>query len=236
MFESPFGAEFSFVALSEAAMDPSYALLPPEAELVSERAIEKRRAEFTLGRAAAAQALQKLGFNPTPPVLRGSGREPVWPKGVIGSMTHSEGWAIAVVARYDSARSIGIDLQLLGKERRSDISRYVCTASEADWLAAQSETDRVRLSMALFSAKESVYKAFYPLAQKYLAFKEVELTSVESGARFNGILLVDLNNEFPAGYRFAVDCKYLEPKTPKERTGVFTYVVIPAPIGESSLN
>jgi 4'-phosphopantetheinyl transferase EntD len=236
MFESPFGPEFTFVALSKAAMDPSYALLPREAELVSDRAAEKRRAEFTLGRAAAAQALQKLGFNPAPPVLRGSGREPVWPKGVIGSITHSEGWAIAVVARKDSARSVGIDLQLLGKERRSDISRYVCTTREAEWLAAQNETVRARLSTALFSAKESVYKAFYPLVQKYLAFKEVELTSVDDGARFGGILLVDLNNDFPAGYRFTVDCKYLEPKTVTERAGVFTYVVIPTPARESSLN
>lgn len=64
---------------------PASALLEAERALVA-RAVPKRRDEYAAGRNCARAALARLGVHDFA-LLAGSAREPIWPEGVIGSMT-----------------------------------------------------------------------------------------------------------------------------------------------------
>ncbi|HEY7101617.1 MAG TPA: 4'-phosphopantetheinyl transferase, partial [Mycobacteriales bacterium] len=88
---------------------PGEALLPEEEVLVA-RAVGKRRAEFTTVRTCARIALGRLGLPPAP-LLSGPKREPLWPDGVVGSITHCDGYRAVAVARADQLATIGIDAE-----------------------------------------------------------------------------------------------------------------------------
>jgi len=72
------------------------------------RAVPKRVAEFATGRACARRALAELGV--TGFALRvGADREPLWPEGLTGSITHTSGFCGVVVAEKTAALSLGVD-------------------------------------------------------------------------------------------------------------------------------
>ena len=173
----------------------SSALLPEEASLLSGKAVQKRRTEFALGRAAAREALAGLGFPEPLPVLRGAGREPRWPEGVVGSITHCGELAIAVAAKQEGVKSIGIDLEDV-ERITEEIVDVVANAAERRWVFG-GEDSKTRLAM-LFSAKESVYKTIYPLEHRFFDFHAVELSWLPGPARFAGRI---------EGYSLEVGCQ-----------------------------
>ena len=87
----------------------SLAPLPEEEPLIA-RSVAKRRNEFVTVRYCARQALGDLGLPPVP-ILKGDKGEPCWPDGVVGSLTHCEGFRGAVVGRRAEVRSVGIDAE-----------------------------------------------------------------------------------------------------------------------------
>jgi 4'-phosphopantetheinyl transferase EntD len=92
------------VASSEAFDDaPDAVLIPAEVAVIS-RAVEKRRREFQTVRHCARRALDELGLPPAaiPP---GGHREPLWPPGVVGSLTHCTGYRAAAVAHQRDVHS-----------------------------------------------------------------------------------------------------------------------------------
>jgi 4'-phosphopantetheinyl transferase EntD len=71
-------------------------------------ALPGRRAEFVTGRVLARQALAGLGIRGgSIPVARSGA--PVWPAGVVGSITHCVGLRACAVGRRDAHAGIGID-------------------------------------------------------------------------------------------------------------------------------
>lgn len=82
--------------------------LSPEEELSLGRVVQNRKREFATGRACAHRANRAMGLTPSP-ILVGAGREPIWPSGVTGSITHCRGLCAAAVASSDEVRSIGLD-------------------------------------------------------------------------------------------------------------------------------
>jgi len=170
----------------ETFTDETDALLFPAEEAVVGRAVEKRRREFTTGRVCARRALGRLGVEPAP-LLPGPKREPLWPAGVVGSITHCDGYRAAVVAWARHLASIGIDAEPNGPTPDGVLER-ISLPSERDWLAAAAARDPgVSWDRLLFCAKESVYKAWFPLAGAWLGFEDAEVTltnteSAEGGA------------------------------------------------------
>ncbi|MGH3547875.1 MAG: 4'-phosphopantetheinyl transferase family protein [Pseudonocardiaceae bacterium] len=163
------------VASAEAFCDPPDAVLyPGEAELIT-RAVDKRRREFRTARHCARQALRQLGLPPAP-VLRGERGEPQWPAGVVGSLTHCAGYRAAAVAHSCDFRALGIDaephqplpagvLQIIALEREQAGLSELATADDATcW-------DRI-----LFCAKETLYKAWFPLTRCWLGFEDAAVT------------------------------------------------------------
>jgi 4'-phosphopantetheinyl transferase EntD len=156
------------VVTAEALDDSQDAVLLPEEEPVVAHAVEKRRREFATTRACARRALAALGLPPQP-LLSGPRREPLWPEGIVGSLTHCAGYRAAAVARRSDFASLGIDAEPHDSLPEGVLS-HAALPVERDTLGrlpAGVCWDRV-----LFSAKESIYKAWYPLAGDWLGFED----------------------------------------------------------------
>ena len=169
---------------------PGIAPLPEEEPLIA-RSVAKRRNEFSTVRLCARQALGGLGVAPVP-ILKGDKGEPCWPDGVVGSLTHCEGFRGAAVARRGDVRSIGIDAEphdVLPKGVLEAIS-LPDERSELAVLPADLHWDRI-----LFCAKEATYKAWFPLTHRWLGFEDAHITFDVDGSgqtgRFLSKVLVD---------------------------------------------
>jgi 4'-phosphopantetheinyl transferase EntD len=150
-------------------------------------AVESRVKEFTTARSCARRALSKLGL-PETPILRGPNREPLWPSGVVGSITHCEGFRAAVVGKGSDLLTVGIDAEI-HEELPAEVFPHVCIEPELVWLA--NAPKGVHWDRVLFSVKESVYKAWFPLTQRWLGFDDVAVTLRPADGTFHARLLVD---------------------------------------------
>jgi 4'-phosphopantetheinyl transferase EntD len=171
---SPFERDVSFsvkVAGDEMGFKPH----PDELSCLSPQAVKHRQQEFCLGRAAAHEALNSLLGQSIQPILKGSRGEPLWPEGIVGAITHSQGIAVAAVSHAKLSMGLGIDIERINRRVSRGISRHICLPAEEDWIRAQESEAAVRLIM-LFSAKESIFKACYPLEKVFLNYRDAELS------------------------------------------------------------
>ncbi|WP_214102646.1 4'-phosphopantetheinyl transferase family protein [Acrocarpospora catenulata] len=170
----------AWVASAETFHDPPEAVLFPEEEAYIARAVDKRRREFTSARHCARRALAELGLPPAP-IVPGERGAPAWPTGVVGAMTHCDGYRAAAVSL--TAAGVGIDA-----EPNAPLPEGVLDAIALDRervpLAGPVHWDRL-----LFSAKESVYKVWFPRARRWLGFEEAEIT-LDPGGTFTARILV----------------------------------------------
>lgn len=142
--------------------------------------VAKRRREFTTARACARRALAPLGQERTPmvPGLKGA---PTWPVGVVGSMTHTDTYAAAVVARHDDVAAIGIDAEPHAA-LPDGVREVIATRDELAQLAGLARAQPgVAWDRLLFSAKESVYKAWFPHWRRWLEFTDVRVALSADG-------------------------------------------------------
>ena len=146
----------------------------------AERMVAGRRGEFAAGRRSARVALASLGIAPMP-ILRSPRRAPVWPAGIVGSITHGTGMAAAAVARESDILGLGIDMEMVA--RFSDaIATRICTDDEFDRLPAMQSADRLVRIALTFSAKECVHKLWAPRMGGTLPFTAVEVMAAEAPA------------------------------------------------------
>ncbi len=151
----------------------SAALLPEEEASLSPRAVAKRRREFAAGRACARAALARLGIRDFP--LRSeSDRAPLWPAGIVGSLSHCGDFCGVAVARRGSIAGLGLDVER-ARPLQERVARMIGTPAERDRLAALPDLPQGLWDMVTFCAKESTYKCFYPLARLFLDFHDVEI-------------------------------------------------------------
>ncbi|MFE7812289.1 4'-phosphopantetheinyl transferase [Streptomyces sp. NPDC057433] len=148
--------------------------LHPEEAAVVARAVDKRRREFTAVRSCARRAMRKLGVPPHP-VLPGERGAPGWPDGLAGSMTHCAGYCAAALVRTGDLASVGVDAEVHGPLPEGVLSS-VSLPGEAERVARLTrERPGVHWDRLLFSAKEAVYKAWFPLTGKWLDFMEADI-------------------------------------------------------------
>ncbi|MFF1720293.1 4'-phosphopantetheinyl transferase family protein [Streptomyces sviceus] len=167
------------------------ALYPEEAALVA-HAVPKRRREFAAVRACARRAMEKLGVPPQP-VLSGERGAPRWPAGLIGSMTHCDGYCAAALVRSADLASLGIDAEPHGPLPKG-VLESVSLPGERVRLRELARTyPDVHWDRLLFSAKESVYKAWFPLTRTWLDFSEADIDIlVAPGRPVSGTLRAEL--------------------------------------------
>lgn len=159
----------------------------PGERLFVEHAVPKRQQEFRIGRECARSALAELGVEPAI-IPMGPDRAPVWPPGVVGSITHSRGLVAAAVARKTLLAGLGFDAEL-AVPLEPDVLSHICTEDEQRWLAAlrpgPAGTDWPKI---IFSAKESVHKCVSPMSGIMLDFRDVSITIHPDVSRFEARL------------------------------------------------
>ncbi|MFF8788743.1 4'-phosphopantetheinyl transferase [Streptomyces sp. NPDC015125] len=191
------------VSVAELSGEPPDGALLREEEPVVSRAVGKRKREFAAGRWCARRAMAELGSPPVP-ILPGPRGEPQWPAGLVGAITHCEGYAAAVVARSAQVLALGADAEpakplpdgileavtLPGE--RAVLPRTPCGTTPLPW-------DRI-----LFSAKESVYKAWFPMTGRPLGFEDASISLDPYEGTFTARLLVpgwQLGDSVLSGFR-----------------------------------
>jgi enterobactin synthetase component D / holo-[acyl-carrier protein] synthase len=138
---------------------------------------EKRIDDFTRGRACAQRALRELGIEGFS-LLAGKDREPLWPDSIVGSITHTGGYAAAVVARGVDIRGIGLDCELIASVDE-DLWSRICTPAEQARLAQLPSAERGRQAALIFAAKEAFYKCQFPLTREWVGFEDVVIEPAE---------------------------------------------------------
>ncbi|WP_063773594.1 4'-phosphopantetheinyl transferase family protein [Streptomyces rubellomurinus] len=185
----------SEVASAEAFNDGLEGPLYPEEAAQISRAVESRRREFTTARLCARRALARLGLPPVavPPGPLG---EPRWPVGVLGSITHSTNYRAAAVARTADVLALGIDVEP-DEPLPEDLLESIASPDECARLRELRRTapQPVNWGRLLFSAKESVYKAWFPQGRRILDFFDADLTFTPEGTFRAHLLLTPLERE-----------------------------------------
>lgn len=147
-------------------------LFPGERSSVA-GAVRHRQCEFATGRVRARELLARLGW-PDAVIPVGPDRSPVWPEGIVGSISHTHDLCAVSVARQSQTGGLGIDVEPdepLDDETLSGI----CTPRELAGLGSLPAARRGRAARCLFSAKESVFKCQYPLTGAMPDFRDVEI-------------------------------------------------------------
>lgn len=183
--------DISGLVFAELYADPPELAALPEEEPLIARSVAKRRNEFVTARHCARVAMESLGVAPAP-ILRGEKGEPRWPAGLVGSLTHCEGYRGAVVGRSAAIRSVGIDAEPHGTlpDRVLEAVSLPVERREIAGLPGELHWDRI-----LFCAKEATYKAWFPLTGRWLGFEDAHITfEADAGGRsgsFVSRILID---------------------------------------------
>lgn len=169
--------------------DRADATLFPVEERALGDAVEKRRREFVTARACARSALGQLGLPPRA-IPSGPRGEPRWPPGVVGSITHCDGYRACVVARAADLATIGIDAEPNEPLPPGLLGDIALPAERTMLRRLAREDPAVSWDRLLFSAKEAVYKAWYPLAERWLGFEDAEIAVDRRAGAYSARLLV----------------------------------------------
>jgi 4'-phosphopantetheinyl transferase EntD len=162
------------VAVEELWDHPADLDLFPDEEAIIRGAVDKRRREFAAGRRCARTALARLGYPPGP-ILPGEGGAPGWPRGIVGTMTHCAGFAAAALARADEVASLGADAEPHGVLPDGVLDVISLPRERAQLAHLAYRKPGVHWDRLLFSAKEALYKTWFPLMRCWLDFEHVEV-------------------------------------------------------------
>lgn len=164
-------------------------------------AVRKRRAEYVAGRTCARRSIQRLNGIPNWSGHTLPNGQPQWPSGMVGTITHTAGYAAAAVALEDDHTSIGMDTQYIMKDSVQDeIGPNVCDPRK--WLPVQGLMSLCEFTTLMFSAKEAAAKCLYPLVGRMFWMRDIQIDVAKPTAGlFQATLLVDLNDELTTGTR-----------------------------------
>lgn len=150
---------------------------PLEIEIGNTFLSASRRAEFFTGRRCAHAAMKKAGY-PGLPVLRDRDRAPLWPLNILGSISHGAALAAAIIRKpHQRTIGLGIDIEDLSRDVRSDITRHTLTPDEIEkWGGGKGQLSRE--ARIIFSIKEAIYKCFTPIHGIQLGFQDAAITDI----------------------------------------------------------
>jgi 4'-phosphopantetheinyl transferase EntD len=152
------------VAVCYSSALPTDARLEPEEAAATPGMVPARHTEFLLGRHCAREAMRQLGHEPLA-VPKHADRSPVWPPGLVGTISHFGRHAAAAVAWSDEYRGVGLDLES-SESLTAEIAEMVCRPDESAGPAN---------GKLLFSIKEAIYKCIYPEVGHYVDFQDMEV-------------------------------------------------------------
>lgn len=166
-------------------------------------AVKKRKAEYLAGRYLAAKIMCSAGYI-NQQIAIGSNREPEWPVGVSGSLSHNNDTALCAISFNSSVHATGVDVETMMSEALvRDLATSIIDHEESRNLQDLHSVYPFLLTLA-FSAKESLFKALYPYVKTYFDFSDVHLMKVDvKNQRMTLKLRRTLHKNFPEGYCFS---------------------------------
>jgi len=175
------------VAAAELRTAGDASLLEPEEASTVARAVQKRVQEFAAGRLCARSALARLGISGF--ALRAApDRRPMWPDGLVGSITHTAGFCAVVAGERARFASLGLDTEVAGAVKE-ELWPSICVEAELRWIESLPRGDRMRAATLAFCAKEAFYKCQYPRTLEWLNFSDLRIAPLEWAAQ--GAFLVE---------------------------------------------
>ncbi len=167
------------VFLSAKTVDDHTDKLTPQELKAIESSVAARQQTYSTGRFCAKTALHSMGLGHCDYVqglLRKEDGAVTWPEAVVGSISHTNDWAIAVVTKLGgNYLSLGVDIEKIDRVDK-DVLRHIATDEERANLESGFELRWGRA--ALFSIKESVYKCLRPLYGEFFGFKDVQIKNL----------------------------------------------------------
>lgn len=162
--------------------------LPDREAAIIENAVEKRRREFTAGRTCARGILRKIGCGGDLAIGKDRHGAPVWPEGIVGSISHADDVCVVSIARLQAGlTSLGVDVEKdTGLDR--DLVDVVCDEREKAACFNDPTLGPYRLAKVIFSAKESFYKCMYPVTGTVLDFHDVHIRLDGAARHFTGVI------------------------------------------------
>lgn len=175
------------------------------------RSVPKRQSEFFFGRLAARLAMQAMAFAPAE-VPIGAARQPVWPAGIVGSISHARSTAAATVLDGRRHGGIGIDIEhVAAPDQQTALLETV--VSEAEWVFLQGIAPALPVAWLLtivFSAKESLFKAAFQSVGRYFDFGAAAVTALDvDRGTVELTLQEDLCRDFAAGQECRVGFEFI---------------------------
>jgi 4'-phosphopantetheinyl transferase EntD len=135
--------------------------------------VHKRVAEFTAGRLCARRAMAELGIHDFA-LVSAPNRRPVWPSGLVGSITHTKGFCAAVVAPQSRFLGLGIDTENAGRVT-PELWERICVEAERAWIGTLPPQRQAAAAALVFACKEAVYKCQSPLTDEWLDFEDLRV-------------------------------------------------------------
>ena len=155
----------------------------------------KREQEFVAGRLAAHECLARLRCSiETIPI--GSDREPIWPDGIVGSISHSTSLAVAVAARAAEVVALGIDLEKADAVS-PDLWPLILTEAERDWLDRKPDFERRNWATVMYSTKEAFFKYQFPITRLWIDYSAVTVAIFEK----DGYVQLKTESHMQIGHR-----------------------------------
>lgn len=164
-------------------------------------AVRKRHIEYLAGRWCAREAMKvRHAHHAHGHIETGEEREPLWPDGVVGSITHTQGFVSAAIADASALRSIGVDSEeIFTVDRARRLARHLAPRGELTTLA-RADLDEGALAATVFSVKESVYKCLHPFVRSFFGFDAAEVIELSREGAVRVRLTETLTREFREGY------------------------------------
>jgi enterobactin synthetase component D len=169
------------------------------------RAVRKRQTEFLAGRYCVREALRACAPEHAEAIVgTGPDREPLWPPGIVGAITHTHHFASAAVARARDVRGIGLDAErLMTDHLAARVLSQIAATDEISALVSLSQWSTSEVLTVVFSAKETLFKCLYREVRRYFDFRDASVIAVDKElGRFSVRLLVTLTPALPAGSTF----------------------------------
>ena len=144
------------------------------------QAVPKRQWEFATGRWCAHTALHELGAA-TKSIPVAADRAPVWPEGIVGTITHDDSWAGSIVAYSGKWSGLGLDIDRIDRFQ-PELQPLICTPLEfGQHLIGRNIQDSAMALASIFSIKEAAFKALYPSVRHWIDFKDAEVIELPPG-------------------------------------------------------
>ena len=163
------------VVTQESSLQESGEGLHPEELAMMSGCVEKRRRELAASRQCARKALATLGISEFP-LLLGPDRSPIWPPGVVGAITHTNGipggYCGVALADRRFFSGLGVDAE---PRRPLPTDVWSTILDETEHLTALAANEPGIQARLVFSAKETTYKALYPALKRFLEFSDVHI-------------------------------------------------------------